>query len=111
MEKEFIVVKAYFDDDIRFPYKEKIIDITGIDPATDDLDIILDNIIKDLEDSKEYHKKDIYRVRFLDKCIGGINFMFRDECYDLSIINGNWDFELRYESLENCDSDCVYIRR
>lgn len=55
MEKEFIVVKAYFDDDIRFPYREKIIDITGIDPTTDDLDIILDNIIKDLQDSKVNH--------------------------------------------------------
>lgn len=111
MKKEFIVIKTYFDGDIKFPYKEKIIDITGINPAEDDLDNILDNIIEDLEKSKEYHKEDIYKTRFLDKCIGGINFLFREECCDLSITHGNWDFELRYELVNDFDHNCIYVKK
>ncbi|MGL5646926.1 MAG: hypothetical protein ACRDDY_03665 [Clostridium sp.] len=108
MKKDFMVVKVNFDDDIKFPYKRKIVDITG--KEWDEVNIIIDKIVKELNESKEYHKEDEWRGRFLDKCIGGINYLCR-ECNDLSIMSGNWDLELLFELEVEVEEGCVYINR
>lgn len=107
MKKDFLVINLNFDDDIVFPYEKKIIDITNKNLY--EISYILDTLILELIEAKEHHKDSIHKVRFLDKCIGGINYLCKYG-NDLCIIEGNWDFEIIFEIGVNITNDSVYTK-
>lgn len=105
--KTFLVVDLNFDGDIKFPYKKKIFDMSG--KQTYYANEVINNIINELEKSKEYHKNNKRIVKFLDDCIYEVDFVGRAFMGSGGYIKrGNWEFEIKIEYVE-LDKDCIYI--